>query len=200
MELRPTLRRPRGRRDDIALMRERRDNRLFLFDDGARFFFLFFLHSRLLFLPSYHHALTLRGRCDRALPPALRAIAKRDLSGPLWDACAELGEAGGDDDDANLAFLQLLVLHHAEDNLRILVDGLIDDFRGFLHFHDAEIVIACDDKENTLGAADRDIKELRIDRLFAAIAALIVALADADAHERRTGVSIIALMSLEVEY
>src|SRR3989344_9105960 len=91
----------------------------------------------------------------------------------LRKACGLLWKAGRDHDDADLPFLQFAILHHAENNLCILVDRLVDDPRRFLHLHDAEVIGAGDDEEDALGARDRNIEERGVDsvlrRLFSAL-------------------------------
>src|SRR3989344_6078887 len=65
------------------------------------------------------------------------------LDTALLALAVALGEAGGDDDDTDLALLELLVPHDTEDDLRVLVDGVRDHLRGLLHLEDSEIVGAC---------------------------------------------------------
>src|SRR3989338_8249070 len=96
------------------------------------------------------------------------------------------GEAGGDDNNTKLAFLELLVLHHAEDNLGILIHRLVNDPCRFLHLQNAQIVRAGDNKEDTLRATDRDIQERGIDRKKRGGLRALVAFGRTNSHQGRT--------------
>ncbi|KKL77273.1 hypothetical protein LCGC14_2036560 [marine sediment metagenome] len=93
-------------------------------------------------------------------------------------------DPGGDDADAHPAG-HAFVEGRADDDVRVAVDLLADDVRGFVQLEQREVVTAGDVDENALGTVEADLVQQRIgDGLLGGLLRAIFALGFARAHHR----------------
>src|SRR5438309_11199425 len=109
-----------------------------------------------------------RRRPRRAAGGAGRAREVEDLAAGL-QLHLLLDEAGGDDGHPHLV-LEARVEHGAEDDVGLLVRGLLNDAGGLFHLVDREVVSTGEVDEDALGALDgRVVQQRARDRLLRGI-------------------------------
>src|SRR5215211_3776844 len=134
-------------------------------------------------LPVVHHGRP-AGLRARAVALAGLRRERRDVRAGARRAV----EAGGDHRDADLVVLLVLVDYRAEDDVRVVRGGRLDDLGGLVDLEQAQIAAAGDVEQDAGGALDRLLEQRARDRGLGGLGRAVLARGRADAHQRRPGV------------